>query len=263
MKVLVTGATGEVAKGVIPELERQFDLRFLDLDPGMDSRFVQADIRRLDARLISAFQGMDAVIHMAVATGHTGTYEDDGFNDLRFDVNVKGTWHVFEAARRAHITRVVHTSSLMTVWGYLHPDHPAHQSEQPGAVVAGDAPARPMGTYALTKALSEEIAEYYARRYKMEVVSLRIAAPIDTGRKSDHTEVVRPQRVPFSELAEVYQSALRVPLDEYRVVTVVGKDASHIWDTQAAQETLKYFPQWSHRAHGSTVGDLFSDVVAE
>ena len=106
MKVLVTGATGEVAKGVIPELERQFDLRFLDLDPGMDSRFVQADIRTLDARLISAFQGMDAVIHMAFATGHTGTYEDDGFNDLRFDVNVKGTWHVFEAARRAHITRV-------------------------------------------------------------------------------------------------------------------------------------------------------------
>ena len=75
--------------------------------------------------------------------------------------------------------------------------------------------------------------------------------------------ILYPPNLEDHQLAEVYQSALRVPLDEYRVVTVVGKDASHIWDTQAAQETLKYFPQWSHRAHGSTVGDLFSDVVAE
>jgi hypothetical protein len=31
--VLVTGASGEVARGVLPFLEREFDLRLLALDP--------------------------------------------------------------------------------------------------------------------------------------------------------------------------------------------------------------------------------------
>jgi nucleoside-diphosphate-sugar epimerase len=45
--------------------------------------------------------------------------------------------------------------------------------------VPGDAPPRPVGTYALTKALSEEIARHYATRYGLEVITLRIAAPLD------------------------------------------------------------------------------------
>ena len=47
----------------------------------------------------------------AVATGHDGVYEEDAFNDQRFDVNVKGTFHVFETARRLGVRRVVHVSS--------------------------------------------------------------------------------------------------------------------------------------------------------
>jgi nucleoside-diphosphate-sugar epimerase len=43
--VLVTGASGEVAHAVLPFLEKEFDLRLLDLDPpGDDPRRVQADL---------------------------------------------------------------------------------------------------------------------------------------------------------------------------------------------------------------------------
>ena len=78
------------------------------------------DVTKPD-QVVSAMHGIDAVIHLAVATGHEGDYEDDAFNQLRFDVNVRGTWNVLEAARRAGVRRFVHTSSLMVVWDYPPP----------------------------------------------------------------------------------------------------------------------------------------------
>jgi hypothetical protein len=46
--VLVTGATGEVARGVLPHLESQFDLHLLAPDvTGDDPRHLRADYPRL------------------------------------------------------------------------------------------------------------------------------------------------------------------------------------------------------------------------
>ncbi|HEY8504682.1 MAG TPA: NAD(P)-dependent oxidoreductase [Gemmataceae bacterium] len=228
--VLVTGATGEVARGVLPLLEEQFALRLLALDPpGEDPRRVQADLLDWPA-LHRAMEGVGAVLHLAVAPGHPGTYEDDDFNDRRFDVNVKGTFHVFEAARRAGVRRVVHVSSLMVVWGY--------GSSGP---VPGDAPPRPVGTYALTKALAEQVAEHYARG-GMEVAVLRIAAPFDPADPDLKSRPIRPQQVPFPDLAQAFARALTVPLRGFQVVTVVGESSRRIWDLTPARRVLGYEP---------------------
>jgi uncharacterized protein YbjT (DUF2867 family) len=55
--VLVTGATGEVGRGVVPLLESRFALRLLSLDPpGNDPRRVQADVLDREA-LTAAMRG--------------------------------------------------------------------------------------------------------------------------------------------------------------------------------------------------------------
>lgn len=228
--VLITGATGEVARGVIPYLERDFALRLLALDvPENDARFVQADI--LDWKALSrAMTGCEMVLHLAVAVGHTGTFEDDEFNDHRFQVNVLGTYHVFECARRAGVKRVVQVSSLMVVWG--------HDAD----LIAGDAPPRPVGTYALTKALGESIAEHYARTTSMEAIVLRIAAPLNID--ADLRSVtVRPQQVPFPDLAQAFRKALTVPLQGFQIVTITGESSRQMWDLGAARRVLGYDPQ--------------------
>jgi uronate dehydrogenase len=226
--VLVTGATGEVARGVLPLLEAQFSLRLLALDPpGDDGRRVQADV--LDwAGLASAMRGVDAVLHLACATGHSGTYEEDAFNDQRFDINVKGTYHVFELARRAGVCRVVYVSSLMVVWG--------HGAD---ALVAGDAAPRPVGTYALTKMLGEQIAEHYARAHGLEVLILRIAAPLDLQRCHHR---IRPQQVPFADLARAFALALTVPITGCHVLTIVGESSRRCHDLEPARRVLGYEP---------------------
>jgi uronate dehydrogenase len=230
--VLVTGATGEVAGGVIPWLEKQFPLRLLALEPtGDDARRVQTNVLDWKA-LPRAMRGAQAVLHLAVAQGHSGTYEDDTFNDLRFDVNVKGTFHVFESARRAGVRRVVHVSSLMVVWGY------GRQGP-----IAGDAPPRPVGTYALTKTLAEQIAEHYARAHGLEVIVLRIAAPLDPATLGRRSKPIRPQQIPYCDLAQAFARALTVPLQGFQVATIVGESSRRIWDLEPARRILGYEPQ--------------------
>ncbi len=230
--VLVTGATGEVGRGVLPWLGERFSLRLLSIDPpGNDPRRIQADVLDWNS-LSAALDGVDCVLHLAIATGHSGVYEDDAFNDRRFDVNVKGTFHVFEAARRAKVRRVVHVSSLMVVWGY--------GKEGP---VPGDASPRPIGTYALTKTLTEDIARHYAERHNMEVITLRITRPLDLNDPEQLRRPVRPQQVPLPDLAQAFIRALTVPLPRYEIVTIVGESSRRVWDLGPARRVLGYEPQ--------------------
>jgi uronate dehydrogenase len=257
--VLVTGATGEVARGVLPLLEHDFDLRLLALDPpGDDPRRIQADLLDWDA-LTRAMNGVEAVLHLAVAPGHGGGYEDDAFNDLRFDVNVKGTYHVFETALRARVRRVVHVSSVMVTWGHgllLRDDE---------SLIPGDAEPRPVGTYALTKVLAEEVARNYALhqgmkvaargaarevlsmrlepvKHPLEVITLRISAPLDIDDPDLRGKTVRPQQVPFPDLANAFRKALTVSLKRYEVVTIVGDSSRRLWDLKPARRVLGYKP---------------------
>lgn len=244
--VLVTGATGEVARGVLPTLAQHFTLRLLAPDAAADDpRSVRADLLDWDA-LARALRGVDAVLHLAVASGHSGVYEDDAFNDRRFDVNVKGTFHVFEAARRAGVRRVVHVSSLMVVWGH-----------GTAALVPGGAAPRPVGTYALTKALSEEIAHHYAHAHGLEVLTLRVAAPLDLDDPRLRDKPVRPQQTPFPDLAQAFVQALTVPLTGYEVVTIVGESSRRIWDLEPARRVLGYAPRYRLDDLGITWAEPF------
>jgi uronate dehydrogenase len=274
--VLVTGATGEVARGVVPLLEKQFDLRLLSPEPpGADPRFMQVDILDWSA-LARAMDGVDAVLHLAVASGHSGLYEDDGFNDRRFDVNVKGTYHVFETARRAGVRRVVHVSSVMVSWCHAMLVTRRGSKE----LVPGDALPLPFGTYALTKALTEQVAWHYGVNknveeivsrqaleprksqfrsllHNFEVITLRIAAPLDLNDPGWRRRPVRPQQVPFPDLAQAFSKALTVPLSRYEVVTIVGMSSRQLWDLEPARRVLGYQPQYYLDDLGVTFADPF------
>jgi uronate dehydrogenase len=218
--------------------------------------------------------GVDAVLHLAVASGHSGPYEEDAFNDLRFDVNVKGTFHIFETARRLRVRRVVYVSSLMVSWGEGQSYHTLEEIyplevEAMLPLVAGDARPTPVGTYALTKALGEAIASQYAHpvqeamsryysRDPLEVIALRIAAPLDLDSSEFRRKPVRPQQVPFPDLAQAFVKALTVPLYRYEVVTIVGDSSRRLWDLKAARRVLGYRPAYYLDDLGVTFADPFA-----
>lgn len=235
MKVLITGAKGYIGQRLARALEGEHDLVLGDLDT--------MDVTRPES-VQAAMRGVAAVIHLAVASGREGEEEDPAFNQLRFDVNVKGTWNVLEAARLAGVRRVVHTSSLMVVWGHL-----------PPARVASDAPASPVGTYAVTKQLGEQICEYFSRQYGLSIVCLRISKPIDLDDPRWKRAPVRPQCLPFPDLIQAYRLALAAPEIRFEIVTLVGESSRRRWDLSKAERVLGYRPTIRLEDQGYRLGE--------
>jgi uronate dehydrogenase len=229
MRVLITGAGGYIGRRLTPGLEGAFDLRLGDIAPLDDRRFVPLDVTD-PAAARRAAQGVDAVVHLAIASGQEGDYEDDAFNQKRFAVNVWGTWNMLQAAREAGARRFVFTSSLMVVWGYA-----------PPAWVAADAPARPVGTYAVTKHLGEVMCQQTAS-HGMSVICLRIPKPIDLGEVRFRQRPIRPQWLAFPDLIQAYRLALTAPAVEFATMTIVGESSRRRWDLSKAERVLQYRP---------------------
>lgn len=243
MRVLITGASGLIGTRLVRALESEHDLRLGDICPSDDPRAVRLDVTQPES-VRAAMQGVDAVVHTAIASGHEGDFEDDAFNQRRFDVNVKGTWNVLEAARLAGVRRFVYTSSLTVVWGYPAPEW-----------VASDAPARPVGTYAVTKYLGEILCEQFARSHRLSVVCLRIAKPIDLTDATWKGRRLRPQWIAFPDLLEAYRLALVAPDIAFEIITVVGDSTRRRWDLSRAEQVLGYRPHHRLEDLGYELGD--------
>lgn len=249
MRVLITGAAGTVGRQLTRTLEQTHDLRLGDIQPLDDPRWVSLDITE-PQQSRAAVAGMDAVIHLAIAAGHEGEWEDDVFNRTRFDVNVRGTFNLLQAAAVAGVKRFVHTSSIMVVWGY-----------PPPLQVAGDAEPRPVGTYAQTKMLAEVLCRQAVQDQRlqgevsMRVICLRIAKPIDHQNETLKQKPVRPQWIPFADLVEAYRLALVADGADFEIVTLTGDSSRCRWDLATAARVLNYQSQIRLEDHGFLLGD--------
>jgi nucleoside-diphosphate-sugar epimerase len=165
MRVLVTGAGGNLGRVVVPALVAAghhpvlFDFRRLETD----QEFLEGDVRDADA-VARAVDGVDAVVHAAALHGvHLGSWSAEDF----WSINVTGTFHVYQAARAAGVGHVVLGSS-MVVYGDV------GGGSDPWQVVTEESPLRPTNLYGLTKVVSEDIARYHAGAGAIRTVSLRL-----------------------------------------------------------------------------------------
>lgn len=166
MRVLITGAGGSLGVALVPLLSEAghepilFDVRPLDTP----HRFVLGDIRRLeDVR--RAMEGAEFVIHTAAIHGiHLRDHTPQQFHDL----NLTGTFNMWEAAAAARVKGVVF-SSTMGVYGA------SRKAAQPDQVVAlhEDVPLLVSDIYGFTKVAGEEMCRYYGRQFGIPSVALR------------------------------------------------------------------------------------------
>lgn len=148
MKILLTGGAGDLATVLTPKLEARDDrpLR-LDVVPPRDTRGVTLLGSVLDrAGLRRALEGVDCVVHIAAWHGIHEAMKQRGVYAF-WDLNVTGTFNVFEAAARAGISKFIYLSSTS-----------ARSRDS---------------VYGHTKVLGEEVARTYAARHAMQVIILR------------------------------------------------------------------------------------------
>ena len=116
MRIVVTGGAGLVGTPICERFLRNgWDVHVIDTapDPGIAGvSYAQCDI--LDfAALSKQVEGCDAIAHLA-AIPSTLTHP----NSTLFNVNVAGTYNVFEAAERAGVRRIAQASSINAFGGY-------------------------------------------------------------------------------------------------------------------------------------------------
>lgn len=166
MRVLVTGAAGVIGTAVWEHLGERYDLVAMDQRP-MDIPSIVADISDL-AAIEAAFEGIDAVVHLAASISVLSPWEEILPN------NIIGTYNVFEAAKRAGVGCVVFASSNHAVGMYEVEASPEIYALDDPRVVDHRAEIRPDSYYGISKAYGEAMGRYYADNFGMRVYCLRI-----------------------------------------------------------------------------------------
>ena len=165
-RVLVTGGAGFVGANLVRRLSGRCAVRVLDSGVGgaanvlpADVELITADIRDGDA-VRRAADGVGAVVHLAAAGNVVESVRDPHAN---FDVNVRGSLSVLDAARDADVERIVVASTGGALMG-----------NAPGPVHEGSVP-RPLSPYGASKAAMEAYCHAYAGSYGLRSVILRFA----------------------------------------------------------------------------------------
>jgi uronate dehydrogenase len=164
-RLLLTGAAGNLGRQLRGALADWADIvRVSDIvtlgvaAPHEETNVVDLADRQAVMHLV---EGVDAIVHLG------GISIDAPFDDL-LEANIRGTYNVYEAARKHGVKRIVFASSNHAV-GF----HPVT------SVLDADAPLRPDCLYGVTKCFGESLSRYYFDRFGLETVCLRIGSSFE------------------------------------------------------------------------------------
>jgi nucleoside-diphosphate-sugar epimerase len=245
MKVLLTGGSGNLGQTLVPKLRDKGDTPvILDVraPPRLngEAMFIEGSI--LDrSKLTETFRGCDCIIHIAAWHGIHEDRGEKGAYDF-FDLNVRGTFEIFEAAASAGIGKVIFISTTSVY--------------------------RPNTRYGSSKILAELIAEDYRKNRLMNVVTLRPRGFIPYwdravyAKYSDWARWFWKGAVHIDDVAAAVILSLdllsRRQLDQQLVLTLdsayeyTDTDLDH-WDAEGPGSTFrKYYPEYHDLAlsHG-------------
>lgn len=240
--VLVTGACGLLAKSIIPKLEPRFEVFRTDVTPPPAGKglSLQTDLTNFD-QVLESVKGMEAILHLAVASVRnfedfeTPSHDVHPFDRATLDVNVTGTFHLFEAARRAGVRRIVYASSLTAYFGNRHREH-----------YGPTTPLDPWNLYACTKIFGENLGRVYHREHKLSFIALRFGQPYPIGlpkldefwKKSKRS---RSTYIAMEDIARAVSCGLETEID-YGIYNVVSASDNPRFDLRPAKE-IGYVPR--------------------
>jgi uronate dehydrogenase len=224
-RLLLTGAAGGLGKVLRDRLKpyanilRLSDIAEMAPATSAAEEVVQCDLADKQAvdRLV---EGVDAILHFGgVSTEHS-------FETI-LGANICGTYHIYEAARRHDVKRVIFASSNHVIGFHS-------QAETLDAHCL----RRPDSYYGLSKSYGEDLASFYFDRYGIETVSVRI------GSSFPEPQNVRMLSTWFSydDLVQLMERALYTEGVEHTVVYGVSDNPSNWWDNRFAAH-LGYEPK--------------------
>ncbi|MBH3411135.1 NAD-dependent epimerase/dehydratase family protein [Pseudomonas putida] len=165
-RLLLTGAAGGLGKVLRQRLTGFAEvLRLSDIAPmapatGPHEEVVPCDLAD-KAAVHALVEGVDAIVHFG------GVSPEHAFEDI-LGPNICGVFHIYEAARKHGVKRIIFASSNHVI-GFYRQDQ----------TIDAHALRRPDSYYGLSKCYGEDVASFYYDRYGIETVSIRIGSSFD------------------------------------------------------------------------------------
>lgn len=161
MKILITGATGNIGRYVSPYLAQYHDVLITGTNSKKLKEFLNIEYKILDIldfeNLKLCMKNIDCVLHLA---GESNPYSK---MESLLELNIKGTYNVFEAAFQAGVKKVITASSIHAIEGY-----PLDE------MIRTDDPVRPKNLYGVSKCFIEALASYYGFEKGLKSIAIRI-----------------------------------------------------------------------------------------
>ncbi len=229
LKVLITGATGQIGRTLMEDLGDVFELTGTSRQPSDDPRFRVLGFDDIDT-IAEAFAGQDVVVHMHAKSNH----DDDDF-DAYLTPNMAHVFNTYEAARRAGVRRVIFASS----------NHATGWYELAGERCDAESVVRPDSIYGAAKVWGEALGRLYSDRYGLEVISLRIGSYRYRADPStfDMGARILSSWLSAGDLVQLVRRSIETPGTRHGIYYGVSNNARAHWDLTNAALDLGYRPR--------------------
>ncbi|MFN3769450.1 NAD-dependent epimerase/dehydratase family protein [Ectopseudomonas guguanensis] len=216
-RLLLTGAAGGLGKVLRQRLRTYANiLRLSDIGEMAPAEGPHEEVVRCDladkAGVHQLVEGVDAILHFG------GVSVERPFEEI-LGANICGVFHIYEAARRHGVKRVVFASSNHVIGFYK-------QDQRLDA----NSPRRPDGYYGLSKSYGEDMASFYFDRYGIETVSIRIGSsfPEPANRRMMSTWLS------YDDLTQLIERSLYTENVGHTVVYGMSANREVWWDNSQA-----------------------------
>ena len=216
-RILMTGAAGGLGKVLREKLKPYAEtLRLSDISEMAPAQSGSEEVVTCDLSDKQAVdklvEGVDAIVHFG------GVSVERPFEEI-LGPNICGVFHIYEAARRHGVKRVIFASSNHVIGFYK-------QDETLDAT----ARRRPDGYYGLSKSYGEDVASFYFDRYGIETLSIRIGSsfPKPQNRRMMSTYLS------YDDLTQLIERGLYTPDIGHTIVYGMSSNAKVWWDNRLA-----------------------------
>jgi uronate dehydrogenase len=223
-KLLMTGAAGGLGKALRQRLKTNCSILRLsdcaDLGQADQSEeIVLADLGDADA-VENMVKGVNAIIHL-------GGVSVEGPVGPIFRANILGLYHLYEAARKHGVRRIIFASS----------NHVTGFYKQSETITADHAP-RPDGMYGVSKAFGEDLSRMYFDRYGIETACIRIGSSFPAPRDRR----MLASWLSYDDLHRLITACLTAPVVGHSIVFGVS-DNKVTWYDNCRANHIGFKPQ--------------------
>lgn len=250
MRVVITGAAGNIGREIVEELSGTHELCLIDRVPIRARKSIVADLAQhrvrsyrkpwLKARLprwMFLFEGADVVLHLAANIDSWAPSWERILPD-----NIQATWNVFEAAARYRVARVIFASSNWAVKAMEERMAPECYLAN-GPKIGSEAPPAPRNAYGLSKAFGELAGQMLVDEGKLNsFVAVRIGHYTP---QPSRDAWLRTRWIGTQDIRSLFRKCVESEFKGFHIVYGVSAQSSSPYDLSYTKRLFDWHPKQS------------------